>query len=131
MVDLMAEIRFKLREIPRIPIEVEKLIPANIVSAGEDKLGSLDIYEGNRTRSCSDFFDISGRVADDQDSQVIVFENSCDKLRRIGYGIKGGKIIVEGDAGSQTGCYMTDGEIVVKGNAGSYTGIEIKKDIYL
>lgn len=122
----MAQIRFKLREIPRIPLEIENFNPVNVIKVGESKLGDLEIYEGNRVKKSSDFFDISGSIAENTESQTVVIENSCNMLRRIGFEMKGGRIEVEGDAGSQTGCYMKEGEITIKGNAGLYTGLEIK-----
>jgi len=40
----------------------------------------------------------------------------------IGAGMKGGAIIVEGNAGNLIGTYMTGGSIAVEGNAGSFIG---------
>jgi len=126
VVNEVAQISFKLREIPRIPLEIENFNPSSVVAAGEEKLGELEVYEGNCIRPCSEFFDISGSIGENAESQIVIIEDSCNMLRRIGYGMEGGKIIVKGNAGSQTGCYMKKGEIIIKGNTGSYTGIEIK-----
>lgn len=122
----MAQISFKLREIPRIPLEIENFNPASVVKVGESKLNDLEVYEGNRVKKTSDFFDISGTIAEKTESQTVIIENSCNMLRRIGYEMMGGRIVVEGDSGSQTGCYMKEGKITIKGNTGSYAGLEIK-----
>ncbi|MFW9994443.1 MAG: formylmethanofuran dehydrogenase subunit C [Candidatus Odinarchaeota archaeon] len=125
----MTELTFKLKSVPRFPIDVENLNPVTVVKTGQDKLDKLEVYEGNRVQQCSNFFEVTGEVATDPGEQTVVIDNSCDKLRRIGYELEKGQIIVNGNAGSHTGGLMKGGEITVKGNVGSYSGLELKGGI--
>ncbi|MCW4031505.1 MAG: formylmethanofuran dehydrogenase subunit C [Candidatus Bathyarchaeota archaeon] len=42
-------------------------------------------------------------------------------------GMRGGKIVVDGNVGSDSGCYLRGGVIIIKGNAGSFLGYHIRK----
>jgi len=41
-------------------------------------------------------------------------------------GMKGGTIVVHGDAGTEVGCYMRGGLIIVDGNVGDFVGIHMR-----
>jgi formylmethanofuran dehydrogenase subunit C len=43
------------------------------------------------------------------------------------HGIKGGSIIIHGDAGNETGSFMRGGLIIIDGNVGEFLGIHMKK----
>jgi formylmethanofuran dehydrogenase subunit C len=44
-------------------------------------------------------------------------------------GMRGGKIVVDGDVGSDSGCYLRGGTIIVKGGAGPFLGFHINKGV--
>jgi formylmethanofuran dehydrogenase subunit C len=44
-------------------------------------------------------------------------------------GMRGGTIIVDGNVGSDSGCYLRGGVIIVKGNAGPFLGFQISKGV--
>ena len=44
-------------------------------------------------------------------------------------GMRGGKIIVDGNVGSDSGCYLRGGTIIVKGNAGPFLGFHVSKGV--
>ena len=44
-------------------------------------------------------------------------------------GMRGGKIVVDGNVGSDSGCYLRGGTIIVKGNAGPFLGFHISKGV--
>jgi formylmethanofuran dehydrogenase subunit C len=44
-------------------------------------------------------------------------------------GMRGGKIVVDGDVGSDSCCYLRGGTIIVKGNAGPFLGFRISKGV--
>ena len=47
-------------------------------------------------------------------------------------GMRGGKIVVDGNVGSDSGCYLRGGVIIIKGNSGPFLGFHISKGaIYL
>ncbi len=53
---------------------------------------------------------------------IIVHGNAGSE---IGSGMKGGTIIIEGNAGDNIGSYMVGGTIIIKGNAGLYPGLRM------
>ena len=44
-------------------------------------------------------------------------------------GMKGGMIVVDGNVGSDSGCYLRGGTVKVKGNAGPFLGFHISKGV--
>ncbi len=44
-------------------------------------------------------------------------------------GMRGGKIVVDGNVGSDSGCYLRGGVIIVKGKAGPFLGFHISKGV--
>jgi formylmethanofuran dehydrogenase subunit C len=44
-------------------------------------------------------------------------------------GMRGGKIVVDGNVGSDSGCYLRGGVIIVKGNAGPFLGFQISDGV--
>jgi formylmethanofuran dehydrogenase subunit C len=54
------------------------------------------------------------------DARHIRIEGAGDRLDRIGYGMTGGEIVVDGDAGSEAGRLMTGGRLTIKGDAGPW-----------
>jgi len=42
-------------------------------------------------------------------------------------GMRGGKIVVDGNVGSDSGCYLRGGVIIVKGNSGPFLGFHMSK----
>ncbi len=48
------------------------------------------------------------------------------RINNLGYRMKRGKIVVEGDVGNWLGYRMEGGEIVVLGNAGNWVGMEMR-----
>jgi formylmethanofuran dehydrogenase subunit C len=64
-----------------------------------------------------DIFKITGK-----DANSLVFEGGSARFDRLGTGLSGGTIRVNGDAGSQTCRKMSGGSLVVEGNAGDHAG---------
>jgi formylmethanofuran dehydrogenase subunit C len=54
------------------------------------------------------------------DPAHIRIEGACDRLDRIGQGMTGGEIEVEGDVGIQAGRLMTGGRLTIRGSAGPW-----------
>ena len=44
-------------------------------------------------------------------------------------GMRGGKIVVDGNVGSDSGCYLRGGAIIIKGSAGPFLGFHISKGV--
>jgi formylmethanofuran dehydrogenase subunit C len=56
------------------------------------------------------------------DPQQVRIEGGGDRLDRVGHGMTGGAIVVEGDVGAQAGRLMAGGSLTVEGSAGPWAG---------
>ena len=60
------------------------------------------------------------------DAAQIRIEGSSERLDRVGHGMTGGEIHVDGDVGVQAGRLMTGGRVAIRGNAGPWTASGMK-----
>lgn len=78
----------------------------------------------------TDVFDISG-----EDASNIIFKNTSTKislqLDYIGYGMKGGQITIEGNAGDFLGANMQGGILICQGNVKERTADNMRRGIIL
>jgi formylmethanofuran dehydrogenase subunit C len=108
-----------------IPIEAENITPDLIAGKQMSEIERLPVYTGNRQHNLSELFEISGDVANEVSSQVIVVKGDTALVKYIGSSMSSGKIIVEGNAGMHLGSRMTGGEIQVKGSVDDWAGAEM------
>lgn len=69
-----------------------------------------------------ELFMIDGERIEKKEDLVIRILGDLRKVRRIGFKMSSGKIVIEGDAGNHLGEEMSGGVITVNGSAGSWTG---------
>ena len=119
----MRELRLKLKERPDICLEVEGILPMKMAEMEKGEIENVLIQYGNRKVKLSEFFDI---YLEKSEVPRIIFEGDMSKVKRIGWGLDGGEIIVEGNAGMYVGAFMSDGRIVVKGNVGHFSALNMK-----
>ncbi len=119
----MRELRLRLKEKPDVCLEVEGILPNVVADMGVEEIENLQIQYGNRRVKLSEFFDVS---VEKSEVPRIVFEGDMGRVKRIGWGMDGGEIIVEGDAGMYLGAFMKDGRIIVKGNVGHFSALNMK-----
>lgn len=79
---------------------------------------------GNTDIAAAEIFDVTGSDAD-----RIIFAGECSKLDRIGAGMTGGEITVEGTAGDYTGLGMKGGALRVDGDAGIFAACAMRGGI--
>ena len=132
-----------LKQSPRVPVEADSLIPANVAGKDEHEIGLLPLLVGKDWRTVADWFDVS--VAADADTESndrvdLILKGDLTRFKRLGEGMasgrmlvegpvgfhagarmSGGTLTIEGDAADFLGAHMTGGLIVVRGNAGHYT----------
>jgi formylmethanofuran dehydrogenase subunit C len=104
-----------------IPIEADCLTPDNLADKSLADIAALNVQHGNRTEPLGAFFDVAGDPAD----REIRIDGDCTKVKRIGLGMKSGRIIVVGNVGMHAGAEMTGGELIVEGDAGDWVGAEM------
>jgi formylmethanofuran dehydrogenase subunit C len=114
-------LRLHYRGNTTIPVEVEGVTPDVVCDKSLADIQKLPIYEGNRSATLADFFDIQGDATD----QVMVWEGDLRGVHWIGAKMRSGTIHIEGDAGRHVGSEMSGGEIHVRGNVGDWVGAEM------
>lgn len=117
----MEEITLTLKEPLTIPVEADAICPDLFAEKSRREIEALSLYHGNRQRRLGDLFEVQGERAD-----KIRIRGDLSWVKKIGYGMTGGRIVVEGDAGMHLGATMRGGEIIVKGNASDWLGAEMR-----
>ena len=117
MVTHMA-IHLRWLETTRLPVELDGLVPADLASLSGDQVARRPVPVGNRSSELGELFAIRGDASDG----VIRFEGDLRTVSRIGLGLSGGLIEIDGDVGPHLGAGMTGGSIHLRGSAGVWAG---------
>jgi formylmethanofuran dehydrogenase subunit C len=110
-----------LREPPIVPLETEGLGPVPYAARGRGEIEALTVWHGNRRAQVADFFTVSG--SGDEEMRV---EGDLRRVKFLGAGMDGGRLIVASDAGMHTGAGMRDGELIVEGDVGDFAGVGMR-----
>lgn len=105
------------------PIIAQCISPDVFLEKTKEEIADLPIWIGNKKRQLSDLFKIE-KTSDDIPS--ITINGDVEKVKRIGWGMTQGEIVVNGNVGMHLGKKMSGGKIVVKGNTEGWTGSEMK-----
>ena len=112
----------KLKQQTSIPLEVDTIRLEIVRTQSVAEIAATRIHYGNKSPALSDFFDVSGSASDDAE---IIWDGDCSKVKLIGSGLTGGRVVVRGNAGMHVGADMRGGEIIVHGNAADWLGAEM------
>ncbi len=104
-----------------VPVEVEGITPDRLRNKSLAEIERLEILLGNRKVPLAELFSVSGNLSDGR----IDYQGDLSGVHYIGYGMTGGEIRVQGNAGRHLGAEMTGGTIRVDGNAGDWAGAEM------
>jgi formylmethanofuran dehydrogenase subunit C len=115
-------LRIEFTATTKVPVEVEGIVPDVVRDLTLEQIRSLEIFHGNESIACGDFFDISGDPSDGS----MDWHGNLSGVHWIGAKMKSGTIHVHGMAGRHVGSEMTGGEIQVDGDAGDWVGAELK-----
>ncbi len=119
----MRELILTLKEKPDICIEVEGLNPDVVAKMSREEIEKFPIQYGNKRVPLSEFFELE---FSESDVERIVFKGDMERVKRIGWGLERGEIVVEGNAGMYLGAFMMGGRIVVKGNVGHFSALNMR-----
>ncbi|AEA47124.1 formylmethanofuran dehydrogenase subunit C [Archaeoglobus veneficus] len=108
----------RLKDKPDLCIEVDALLPEKLSGMNAREIENVKIQYGKLLVDAGEFFDIEGKV-----NGTLVFEGDLTRVKRIGFGMREGEIIVKGNAGMYVGAFMRGGRIVIEGNAGRFAAI--------
>jgi len=118
-----------------VPIEASAITPENFASKTPEQMMALEAWEGNRRTSLGSLFDVEVGEVDGGEEIAITIVGDASKLRRVGKGMRSGRLTIEGRAGMYLGEAMRGGTVTVSGDAGSWLGahmrggaIEVKGD---
>lgn len=110
----MTGLTFTLREAPPERLDLSPLTPARLAGLSCAKIERIAIGTTRLGVAVGDVFRLSG-----EDAADLVFAGGSTRFDRLGSGLDGGSIRLEGDAGGYLGLAMAGGTITV---AGSLTG---------
>jgi formylmethanofuran dehydrogenase subunit C len=106
-----------LSEPPSVPLETEGLTPDQLAARRRGEIEALPVWHGSEQAQLADFFAVSG----DGDEELRV-AGDLRRVKFLGAGMTGGRLVVAGDAGMHTGADMRGGELVVEGDVGDFAG---------
>lgn len=105
---------------PTVPLEAEAINPNRLVGLSLSEVAKQRVLYGNAEADLGEFFKVSG----DPNGEIRV-AGALSRVKMIGAGMSGGRIVIEGDVGPHLGMAMSGGEIVVNGNTGDWLGPEM------
>lgn len=117
----MSEVTLILKEKSNIPIEADAIRPDIFADKSSQEIEALPLYHGNKERKLGEIFEVRGERSD-----RIRIIGDLSHIKKIGYGMRGGRIAIEGNVGMHLGATMGGGEIVVEGNASDWLGAEMR-----
>ena len=123
----MKKIILNLKEKNQISIEFDNILPELLYDKTSDQINKSIVFYGNKQKPLSYFFevDVIGKTDNPNECSIII-NGDTSRIKRIGYQMSCGNIVVNGDVDFHVGAKMSGGHIVVNGDAGSYAGREMK-----
>jgi formylmethanofuran dehydrogenase subunit C len=109
-----------------IMVEAEVINPDIFAGKSRVEIEQLILWQGPTQLPLSEFFDVEVDKTGSPEETMVEIEGDVSRVKRIGQGMKAGKIEIKGSTGMHVGSEMTGGRIIVKGSAGSWAGMEMK-----
>ena len=120
----MGPIILRLKSPTTIPIEADSVSPDNFINKSMKEISELPVFYGRRRCKLCDIFDITGN-----DPEYIVVEGDLSHVKKLGYGMTRGNMLIRGNAGKHTGAFMSGGAITVEGNVSDNCGTHMSGGI--
>lgn len=127
----MTRVRLVLREALEAPLSGAPLAPDRLCGRRETEIAAVELRYGNRDVRLGDLFRVEAEPATegaggpDDGPGRLVLEGDLSPCERLGEGMGGGSLRVEGDAGDHVGARMSGGRLEVRGSAGDGCGAEM------
>jgi len=125
----MAEILLRSKGSIGIMVEAEVIRPNIFAGKKKEEIEGLLVWQGPVQLPLSEFFDVDVSGAGSPEETNILIEGDVSRIKRIGQGMKAGRIEIHGCAGMHLGAEMEGGSIFVQGDAGSWAGMEMKSGL--
>jgi formylmethanofuran dehydrogenase subunit C len=117
----VSSVRLTLRAAPRVPLEAPCVRPDAFASLTSAEIERLPVWQGRDQARIGDFFTVEGGSADD-----VRVLGDVSRVKRLGEGMQGGRMVVEGRAGMHCGAAMSGGLLRIEGDAGDWAGAEMR-----
>jgi formylmethanofuran dehydrogenase subunit C len=118
------EISLTLKAAPALRVDMRGITPASLAGADPASLAGHTVWHGNERLALADLFAVKVRERRD-DLTTLRLVGDLARFDRIGWGMDGGRIEIEGGAGDYLGALMTTGEIHCTGDAGMFAACEM------
>ena len=113
-------IKLTLHTTPTVPLEAELITPDKLAGLSEAEIANLPVQHGNQQAALGDFFRVEGSGGEE-----VRLQGDLSRVKMIGSGMTGGRLVINGNVGMHVGSLMSGGEIVVEGDAGDWAGAEM------
>jgi formylmethanofuran dehydrogenase subunit C len=113
----MTPLVLALRGRPEQRLDLSPLVPERLARMSAAEIAEISLATTRAPVTVGDVFRL--RMGDVAHIRV---EGADDRLDRIGHGMTGGEIVVDGDVGAQAGRLMTGGTLTIRGSAGPWAG---------
>jgi formylmethanofuran dehydrogenase subunit C len=110
----------------KVPVEAECITCDVLSEKSQEEIRSLPVWEGNKRRELGKLFEIKSTRGPNENETEIRLVGDFSKVRKIGYRMTDGKMVIRGNVSSYLGEEMKGGSIVVHGDAGSWLGSAMK-----
>jgi formylmethanofuran dehydrogenase subunit C len=110
----------------KVPVEAECITCDVFSEKSQEEIRSLPVWEGNKRRGLGKLFEIKSTRGSNENETEIRLVGDFSKVRKIGYRMTDGKMVIRGNVSSYLGEEMKGGSIVVHGDAGSWLGSAMK-----
>ena len=114
-------IKLTLETRPTVPLEADLIAPDKLAGLTESQIARLTVQHGNEPAVLGDFFKVSG-----SSNGEVLLEGDLSRVKMIGAGMTGGRLVINGNVGMHLGTGMSGGELVVNGDAGDWVGAEMQ-----
>lgn len=111
----MSALTFHLKTALHSPLNCAALSPNLLLNRSLDEIANIPLDYGRQSLQVKDLFHLSGN-----DTQNILFPNSCDQLDYLGAHLSSGRITIIGDVGAYLGFQLKNGEIHCQGNTQNF-----------
>ncbi|MBN2229741.1 MAG: formylmethanofuran dehydrogenase subunit C [Candidatus Thorarchaeota archaeon] len=115
-----------LKESPDIPIEADTITPSEFAGKTISQISNLSVQQGNKSLSLKKFFSVKGKPGKTANDTKIILDGDLRKIKMIGRGMDGGRIIIDGNVGMYLGAEMKSGRIHVKGSVDDWAAAEMQ-----
>ena len=113
--------QFTLKDEPEVCVEVDTLLPERLSGMKVGDVRKLKVRLGKLEVEVGELFEVRKTSGDE-----VVFDGLwLERVKRIGYGMSDGCIVVKGNAGMYAGAFMKGGRLVIEGNADRFAGMNM------